>query len=161
MATMLVAIAPSSVVADLLEDYVACLDEDRLEEWPELFLEDGLYKIVSRENEELWLPAPLQYLYSKAMMQDRVTAIRDALTFEPVYTRHITSNLRVWSRAQGKFEARSNFTIYQTTEEGRTRLYAVGQYRDVISPTSAGLRFSERVVLLDSFAVLNLIAAPL
>lgn len=147
-------------VEALLDAYVAALDADRLEAWPDFFLDDGLYKVVSRENVALDLPAPLVYYYSKGMMQDRVTAIRDALTFEFVYTRRFTSNLRLRARPDGDVDATSNFAIYQTTEEGRTRLYGVGEYQDRITSTPEGLRFRERIVLLDTFGIFNLIAAP-
>ncbi|HMO75271.1 MAG TPA: aromatic-ring-hydroxylating dioxygenase subunit beta [Sphingopyxis sp.] len=147
-------------VEALLDDYVQALDGDRLEDWPELFLEDGLYKVVSRENVALGLPAPLVYYYSRGMMRDRVTAIRDALTFEPLYIRHLVSGPRI-SGGDGAWNARSNFAIFQTSEEGRTRRYAVGEYCDRIVDTRQGLRFAERIVTLDSFAVYNLIAVPL
>jgi anthranilate 1,2-dioxygenase small subunit len=161
MATRLAPAPAIASVEELHEAYVACLDEDRLEDWPELFVDEGLYKVVSRENEANGLPAPLVYYYSKGMMRDRVTALRDALTYEFVYTRHLTSNLRVFSRPDGGFDATSNFAIHQTSEEGRTRLYGVGQYRDIVTATPDGLRFRERVVLLDTFGVHNLIAVPL
>ena len=104
----------------LLSAYCRCLDTDKLEAWPDFFVADGLYKVLSRENVELGLPAPLVYYYSRGMMQDRVTAIRDALTYEPVYTRHLTSGLHVEpdnaAPDAAAFVARSDFAIYQTTE---------------------------------------------
>lgn len=148
-------------VADLLEEYANVIDEDRLEAWPELFVPQALYRVLSRENAELGLPAPLMYYYSQGMLRDRVTALRDALTYEFVYTRHVTSPARVRQRLDGDLEARSNFTIYQTTEEGVTRTFAVGGYRDVITRTEAGLRFRERTAILDTFGVPNNIAVPL
>ncbi|RED13358.1 aromatic-ring-hydroxylating dioxygenase subunit beta [Parasphingopyxis lamellibrachiae] len=150
----------SSPVQDLLERYVDCLDEDRLEEWPELFLENGLYKILSRENEAMGLPAPLVYYYSRGMMEDRVTALRDALTYEFVYSRHLITNTRISAR-DDIIEASSNFVIFHTCEEGRSKTYAVGRYRDVIVETDDGPKFKKRTVILDTFAVQNLIAAPL
>ena len=148
-------------VRDLLIAYSRCLDADDLEKWPGFFTPDGLYKVLSRENLTLGLPAPIIYHYSRAMMEDRVTAIRDALTYEPVYTRHMTSGLQVAVEPEGGFRALSDFAIYQSTEEGVTRLFCVGEYRDRIVVTREGLRFAERLVVLDSFAVQNLIAVPL
>ena len=37
---------------ELLDRYVQCLDEDRLEEWPDFFVEKCVYKIISRVNVE-------------------------------------------------------------------------------------------------------------
>jgi anthranilate 1,2-dioxygenase small subunit len=36
--------------------YIQSIDEDKLEEWPNLFIETGLYKIVTRENFDQGLP---------------------------------------------------------------------------------------------------------
>lgn len=149
-----------SAVNALLSAYCRCLDTDKLEQWPDFFVEDGLYQVLSRENVELGLPAPLVYYYSRGMMRDRVTAIRDALTYEPVYTRHLISGLHV--TAEGEvFVTRSDFAIYQTTEEGVTRLFSVGEYRDRIVRDSGQFRFRDRIVIMDSFGVQNLIAIPL
>ena len=148
-------------VADLLADYADCLDNDGLEQWPDFFHEDAVYKVVSRENESLGLPAPIIYHYSRGMLQDRVTAIRDALTFEPVYTRHLISAPRVHVEAD-RLHAVSSYAVYQTTEEGRTRLYSVGRYVDVLADDAGGaLRFKSRVVVADTFAIYNLMALPL
>ena len=32
----------------LAADYVHCIDEDRLEDWPDFFTEDGTYRVTSR-----------------------------------------------------------------------------------------------------------------
>jgi anthranilate 1,2-dioxygenase small subunit len=144
----------------MLDGYCRCIDSDRLEDWPEYFANDGVYKVLSRENFELNLPAPLIYYYSRDMMLDRVTAIRDALTYEPVYTRHLTSGLQIIAD-ESDFVARSDFAIYQTTEEGVTRLFSVGEYRDRIIRDQDNFRFRERIVIMDSFGVQNLIAIPL
>jgi anthranilate 1,2-dioxygenase small subunit len=150
-----------AAAGSLLREYTRALDEDRLEDWAALFVEDGLYKVLSRENRELGLPAPLVYYYSRNMMLDRVTALRDALTFEPVYTRHLTSGETFAAAADGEITARSTFALYQTTEEGETRLFSVGEYLDRLVWSGDVLRFKERIVVMDTFSVQNLIATPL
>jgi 3-phenylpropionate/cinnamic acid dioxygenase small subunit len=37
-------------VQDLNARYVHAIDEDRLEQWPEFFAEDGRYRITTVEN---------------------------------------------------------------------------------------------------------------
>jgi anthranilate 1,2-dioxygenase small subunit len=144
-----------------LADYAAGLDADDLEAWPDYFLDDGIYRVVSRENEMLGLPAPLVYYYSRGMMQDRVTALREALTYEFVFTRHIVSAARLCETVDGDVSSRSTFAIYQSTEEGLSRLFCVGEYQDVIAMTAAGPKFRERRVIVDTFGIQNLIAVPL
>src|SRR5262249_60361128 len=80
---------------ELLADYVECLDEGRLEEWPEFFSERGVYKIIGRENVEQELPLATVFCDSRAMMKDRVTAIRKALFYSPRYLRHLAGNIKI------------------------------------------------------------------
>lgn len=37
----------------LQDRYVSLIDTDRLEEWPNLFTEDGVYEVVPKENADL------------------------------------------------------------------------------------------------------------
>ncbi|HUT48124.1 MAG TPA: aromatic-ring-hydroxylating dioxygenase subunit beta [Alphaproteobacteria bacterium] len=167
--TKLENIAPSARVEanyvldinDLLDDYTSAIDRNDLEQWPELFVSDGCYRVLSRENVELGLTAPLVYYYSQGMMRDRVTALRDALTYEFVYTRHVTSPPRLRRRSDGDVAVASSFSIFQSTEEGVTRTFAVGAYEDIVTQTEHGVKFRCRDVMLDSFGVLNNIAIPL
>ena len=46
-------------IYDLFADYGYCLDEDRLEEWVDLFSADCTYKIIPRDNYDLNLPLTL------------------------------------------------------------------------------------------------------
>ena len=36
--------------------YASCLDNDRFDEWPNLFVADGKYTLIPRENYERGLP---------------------------------------------------------------------------------------------------------
>ena len=45
----------------LQEHYVGLIDTDRLEEWPELFTEDGIYEIVPKENADIGLPMGIMH----------------------------------------------------------------------------------------------------
>ena len=47
------------LITNLLAEYVHSIDEDRLEDWVDLFAEDCVYKILSRENFDSGLPLEL------------------------------------------------------------------------------------------------------
>ena len=49
-------IALRSRIEALQSDYVHCIDDDRLEDWPDFFTDDGCYRVITRENHELGLP---------------------------------------------------------------------------------------------------------
>lgn len=148
-------------VTDLLRSYVDTLDDDDLEAWPDYFLPEGQYRVLSRENVSLGLPAPLMYYYSRGMMHDRVKALREALTYQPLYSRHILSMPRIVMNGAGEVTAGATFSVYQTTEEGVTQLFTTGRYSDVVALTDSGPKFRSRAVTMDTFGVRNLISIPL
>jgi len=51
--------------------------------------------------------------------------------------------------------------VYQSDQEGSSRLFATGLYRDRIVSEDGGLKFRDKTVLLDTFAVPSLLATPL
>src|SRR5437764_12506237 len=94
----LVEVARRLELESLYSDYAACLDADRLEEWPEFFTEDCHYRVTSAENYEAGLPLGLIYASSQAMLHDRVSALRDANIYEPQRYRHLISGIRIERR---------------------------------------------------------------
>ena len=82
-------------ITELLYDYVEYLDDDRLEEWPDFFVPDCMYKIMPRENVERELPLPIWYCSNRNMLTDRVQALRTSQIYNLHYDRHILSNVRV------------------------------------------------------------------
>jgi len=79
--------------------YAAALDEQRLMDWVELFSDDALYVVLSRENFERNLPVGLIYCENKGMIRDRAFALKETAMFAPRYTRHLISNLSVDAEA--------------------------------------------------------------
>lgn len=151
----------TEAILDLLTDYCDAIDSDRLEEWPEMFVDDCRYEILSRENVALGLPAPIVYCNSKGMLLDRVTALREALTFEFQYARHLVTNTRVRSRDDGGFAVTSNYLVLQTDEDGVTRIFGTGRYEDEIVFRNGAPKFKRRSVIMDSYGIHNLLALPI
>ena len=82
-------------IEELYTEYAHVLDDGELEQWPDFFIEDCLYQIVSRENRERALPLALMRCESKAMLTDRVVTIRQTQMFAPRALRHLVSSLRI------------------------------------------------------------------
>src|SRR5262249_58362208 len=82
-------------VQELIAAYVDCIDEDRLEEWPDFFVEQCRYLITSRASHEAGLPHGIVYAASRGMLVDRVTALRRANIFEPHRYRPIVGPIRI------------------------------------------------------------------
>jgi anthranilate 1,2-dioxygenase small subunit len=141
--------------------YARLLDEDKLEEWPGLFVERGVYKVIPRENLGRQPPLPIFFCDSRAMMVDRIKSLRKANIYNLHYSRHVVSNIEILSAGDDTFEVAACYTVYQTDLEGQTRLFNVGQYRDVIANDRDELRFREKIALCDTFNIPNLLAIPL
>jgi 3-phenylpropionate/cinnamic acid dioxygenase small subunit len=76
-------------VADLNARYADAIDADRLEAWPDFFLDDGRYRITTAENVAQGLPLSIMYAASRAMLRDRVAALREANVYEGQRYRHV------------------------------------------------------------------------
>ena len=148
-------------IAELVAAYADCIDDDRLEEWPDFFVEDCHYLIISRDSHEEGLRHGVIYAASRGMLIDRVTSLRRANIFEKHRYRHITGATRVLSVADGVAEARTNFLAVRIMHDGDTSLFATGRYLDRIDVAQQPLRFTERLVVLDSQKIDTLLVIPL
>jgi anthranilate 1,2-dioxygenase small subunit len=148
-------------VEDFYAEYAHAIDDDRLEEWPGLFTENGTYRVTTRENFDSGLPLALIYCDGRNMMEDRISALRTANIYEPHVYCHGTSALRVLSASGGEIRARANFTILRTMSEGDMVIFACGRYFDRLVEEDGRLKFRERLVVLDSRQVDTLLVIPL
>ncbi len=136
-------------VENLMARYVHAIDDDRLEDWPGFFVEKGRYRITTAENFERGLPLSIIYADSRAMLADRVSALRHANIYEAQRYRHVVSS--------------SNFQVVRIMHTGDSILFASGRYLDRIRLNGDGgtPQFEERVVVIDSRSVDTLLAIPL
>jgi anthranilate 1,2-dioxygenase small subunit len=148
-------------VAELYAAYADCIDDDRLEDWPDFFVEQCRYLITDRQSHEAGLKHGVIYCASKGMLVDRVTSMRRVLMFEAHRYRHLVGPPRVLKVEGGVAEAHANFFVARIMHNGETSLFATGRYLDRIDVSAQPLRFVERLVVLDSQKIDTLIAIPL
>jgi 3-phenylpropionate/cinnamic acid dioxygenase small subunit len=142
--------------------YAKCIDDDRLEVWPEFFLDECLYKITTADNHRQGLAAGMVYADSRGMLQDRVTALREANVYERQWYRHIVSAPVVVECAQQGVATETAFLVMRVMRGGKTDVFATGKYVDRIAVDANGeLKFAERIVVCDSNVVDTLLAIPL
>ena len=144
-----------------LNRYIHCIDDDRLEGWPEFFEDICIYKIIPRENTERNLPIALVYCDNKGMLIDRVVSLRKANVYNLHYDRHIVSNVLVSDGEGESWNLKANYIVYQTDLEGESMLFSTGKYDAVVVRNGDGHRFKEMIVTVDTYAVPNLISTPL
>lgn len=148
-------------IHDLLAEYGALLDSAKYDEWLGLFAAECRYEIVSRENYDRGLPAALIFCDSRAMLEDRIRALREANKYNIHTDRHIIGLPRLLPPGTGGLAVEAAFAVFQTDQEGATRLFATGLYRDRLISDGSGLEIRDKLVLLDTFAVPTLLATPL
>ena len=149
-------------VADLNARYADAIDADRLEVWPDFFLDDARYRITTAENVAQGLPLSIMYAASRAMLRDRVTALREANVYEGQRYRHLLGTPLITAVEAGGLRARTSFMVARVMRTGDTMLFATGCYEDrVVLDASGGARFAEKTVILDSRQIDTLLAIPL
>jgi anthranilate 1,2-dioxygenase small subunit/terephthalate 1,2-dioxygenase oxygenase component beta subunit len=148
-------------VLDLNARYAEAIDDGRFEEWPDFFTDDGRYRVTTAENVEQNLPLSLIYATSRAMLRDRVKALREANIYEAQRYRHMLGPARIEAGADDAVSARTSFMVARIMHTGETTLFATGSYRDRVVLDGAHARFAERTVILDSRQIDTLLAIPL
>jgi 3-phenylpropionate/cinnamic acid dioxygenase small subunit len=154
-------IAVSPDVVQLNAEYARAIDDDRLEDWPDFFVEECLYTITSADNHKRGLPVGLVYADSKGMLRDRVTALRQANIYERQTYRHLVGLPAILSHGASAMRAETPFLVVRVMRDGRMDLFATGRYVDTIVDDAGALRFRERVVVCDSGRIDTLLAIPL
>ena len=147
-------------IEQLNSEYACALDNERYEEFPELFVEDCLYRVVPRENHLLGLPIATIHCESKGMIKDRVHAARESTMAEPRTLRHFISNVRVLEAGADEIRAEANVLIVQTMINRMTEIVLSGFYLDRIVRTGGRLRFKERLCIYDSLLLPTSLIAP-
>lgn len=153
----LASMAPADLRAALdalLADYAYVLDEDALDQWPDFFAEDCVYKIVPRENFEMDLPLAVLSCEGQGMLRDRVTAIRETLLFEPRALRHITSGMRVLGiDSDGSVRSQTNYVVYENTVDETNSVFSVGRYIDRVVSDAGRLKYAEKLCVFDTSVI--------
>ena len=140
----------------------SAIDSGRLEDWPEFFLDQCLYKVTTAENQEKGYQAGLIYADSKAMLVDRISALREANIYERQRYRHILGMPLIVAAPDGTAAAETSFIVVRTMRDGQMMVFAVGVYLDKLQRNDNGAwRYAERIVVCDSQRFDTLLAIPL
>ncbi len=143
-------------------DYAACLDDDRLEDWPDFFVEHCRYDITTRENVEDGYPLGVFQCHNRAQMRDRVKILRNAAVFSLRYYRRLISNVRMLGSASGAHESEASYVVYATdVVDGTTEIFSTGKYQNTIVDADGILHFKRKVVIADTASIPKNLSVPL
>jgi anthranilate 1,2-dioxygenase small subunit len=146
---------------DLYDEIADLLDRDAIEALPGYFVEDCLYRIISRENHALGLPAATLYCDGIGMLRDRVLALRETQVYEPRQWRHFVSGVRVRSvDDDGTIRATANVMVTEAMSDAEPTILLVGRYDDRLVRRDGRLWFVERSVIYDNYRVVRSLIAP-
>lgn len=141
--------------------YADAIDSDALEQWPAFFTDDCHYRITHIENEREGLPAGIVYADSKAMLEDRIAALREANIYERQRYRHLLGTPLMQRADAESAEARTPFMVARIMATGETQLFATGVYQDRFVRRNGQLLLASRVAVCDSTVTDTLLALPL
>jgi anthranilate 1,2-dioxygenase small subunit/terephthalate 1,2-dioxygenase oxygenase component beta subunit len=140
----------------------AAIDSGRLEDWPGFFHDQCLYKVTTADNHEKGYQAGLIYADSRAMLQDRIAALREANIYERQRYRHILGMPLIVTGSDGVITAETSFLVVRTMRDGHMMIFAAGVYLDKLRRDDTGAwRYAERIVVCDSQRFDTLLAIPL
>jgi anthranilate 1,2-dioxygenase small subunit len=141
--------------------YIRCIDSGRLEEWPEFFVDRCLYKVTTAENYRNGYEAGVIYADSKAMLIDRIAALRQANVYEKQSYRHILGLPTVTRNGGAEAESEAPFLVIRIMHDGESDVFASGVYLDAYRASGNDLKFARRIVVCDSSRIDTLMALPL
>src|SRR5215469_2621255 len=152
---------PFRLIAHAQADYARCIDDDRLEAWPDFFSESCIYKITTAENLREGLEAGIIFANSRDMLRDRVSALREANIYERQSYRHILGQPCILSDDGAEVRSETCFLVVRIVQDGDSHIYATGRYLDIYAISDDVAKLSERIVVCDSSRIDTLLAIPL
>ena len=148
-------------IADLYGAYDEALGEGQYERWPDFFTEACVYKITSRENYDAGLPVALIYAESRAMLVDRVAALRNTTLYAPRLMRNLTAGIVLRSIDPDGMRLSAGFAVFQTMLNEPSSVFLVGRHYDRVVDDRGTLRFAERICVADSTLVPTSLIFPI
>lgn len=146
-------------IRDFYDGYYDILDDVRLEDWPNLFTQDCLYRVIPRENFEQGRTLCTIQAESRGMLQDRVTGLLRTQMYAPRYCRRFPGPLRVTADGDG-VRTRHNLLMVQTLIDQQPTILLCGVCHDRLVEEDGRLLLQERVVVFDSEMIANSLIYP-
>ena len=149
------------LIAHVQAAYARCIDDGRLEEWPGFFDPDCLYRITTADNHREGYEAGIIHADSRGMLQDRVSALREANIYEQHSYRHILGMPAILSENGPEVRSETPFIVVRIMRAGATDIFATGRYLDVYRIAGEAAWLRERIVVCASWRLDTLLALPL
>lgn len=147
-------------IADLYADYAAALDEQRYEDWLDLFAEDCRYIVQPRENHDAGLPLATMRLESKGMLKDRIHGVTATLYHAPYYQRHIIGGPRIHVE-EGIWHVQANYLVVRTHSDQPSDILSTGRYIDQLVSEDGAIKIARKLCVFDTELIPNSLIYPI
>ena len=141
--------------------YVRSIDDGPIEDWPEHFTDDAFYKVTTADNHRRGLPAGVIWANNKAMLKDRISALKEANIYEPHAYRHLLGQPAILEERENGATSETSFLVVRITGDGPTDVFASGRYLDEYTFADGETLLKKRVVVCDSNRTDTLLVLPL
>ena len=148
-------------VYDFYARYAGALDDGLIDHWPGFFAEQCMYQIIPRDNYDNGYPVAIIRCESRAMVEDRVTALKETMMYEPRYLRHQTSDIRILEADEQSLAVTAHFSVTEVLPDELPRISMIGRYLDKLRRNEEGeLEIEEKLCIFDSVLIPNSIVYP-
>ena len=147
-------------VRALYDDVAWHLDDDQVEHFPDFFIDECTYQVVSRENFAQGLPQATIYCDGISMVRDRVIALRQTQVYVPRTWRHFISGVRVTAMLGRELHVSANFLITEAMSDQDPTLFLVGQYLGILVRVDGRLKFRQHLAVYDNHHVRRSLIVP-
>ncbi len=148
-------------IQKLYASYASILDGGQFEQWPELFTDDCLYRLQSRENFDRGLPLATLSLESKGMLKDRVYGASQTIYHDPYYQRHIFGVIDAIADSANEFSAQCNYHVIRTKRDSMPETVSVGRMVDKIVCVNSVYLFQQKICIFDNDLIANSVIYPI
>lgn len=145
---------------DFYDEYYNILDDVKLDEWPGLFTEDCIYRVIPRENFEAGYTLSTIYAESRGMLVDRVMGVTRTQMYAPRTYRRFPGPLRIVTRDGEGVRTRHNLLVVQTLIDRQTEIVLSAVCNDLLVADEGRVRLRERIVVFDSEMIPNSLIYP-
>ena len=130
-------------------EHARILDKQLFVEWIDLFTNDGVYCLITFENEKNEGPYII-YDSGTAALKHRAAWLLDIFHVDRAKSLHQISNVEVIEYSDNEAKVHSYFSMYRTVDNGLPRLEATGEYQDNLVRQAGRWKFRERKAVLDN-----------
>lgn len=149
------------LVTELNALHAELIDDDRLEEWPDLFAAECTYTVIARENHERNMSLAAIFCDSRRMLVDRIVSLRKANIFPVHNYRHILGPTRVVSLEGMLAKVQTNYAVLMTRTDGQTTIYNSGKYIDEIDCSGDRPQFRSKLAVFDTNLIDTMMVRPI